>query len=625
MLKGASRVQIPPSPSDGSEARRGARRRLERRALRRRAAPARRRRRDRRSSSVSSQAASARTTPAFRRRRCCRPTEALAAARIAPGAAEAITGAIDVERVLWWRDQVTDGRDDSWHAGWLADQGAELVRGDARVVRPGVVAVGERELEYDELVVATGSEPALPPLDGLADVEYWTNREADLGERDSRQSHRARRRGRRCRARAVLPAHGLRRHDRRAQRSPAGASRPRRRHVARRAVRGGRDPRPRRDAGPERRDHRRAASGCSSPRERRSTRSACSWRPVGGRTSHELGLEQLGVEVTRRGVTVDDRLRAGDGVWAIGDAAGVGLLTHLGKYQARVAAANIAGRDVRADYRAIPAAVFTDPQVASVGAMDGDDVVTARYEIVGGRLSTYERPRRPGFVKLAADRRRRVLVGAVAVGPEAGEWLGQLTLAVRAEVPARRPARHDPAVPDVLGGSARLDCASRRGARGVLLDAIQPYPTFSEAIFNALRELELSWRRRGDGRLSGEGGIRTLDERITTRNALAGRRLQPLGHLSRGRSGYRTLWPGLVARLRRHGYPMPPTEGCRSGRTGRSRKPLGVQAPRGFKSLPLRLAERSTFPMCRGFGLSTLLFCRIARCDQAGNTRPDAR
>ena len=173
-----------------------------------------------------------------------------------------------------------------------------------------------------------------------------------------------------------------------------------------------------------------------------------------------IGLEKLGVEITRRGVTVDDRLLAGDGVWAIGDAAGVGLLTHLGKYQARVAAANIAGRDVRADYRAIPAAVFTDPQVASVGRMDGERVVTARYEIAGGRLSTYERPRRPGFVKLAANRDERVLVGAVAVGPEAGEWLGQLTLAVRARVP--------------------ID---------VLLDTIQPYPTFSEAIFNALVEL----------------------------------------------------------------------------------------------------------------------------------------
>jgi pyruvate/2-oxoglutarate dehydrogenase complex dihydrolipoamide dehydrogenase (E3) component len=174
-----------------------------------------------------------------------------------------------------------------------------------------------------------------------------------------------------------------------------------------------------------------------------------------------LGLETLPVEVTRRGVSVDDRLRAGEGVWAIGDVSGVGQLTHLGKYQARVAAANIAGIDRVADYRAIPAAVFTDPQVASVGTTEGDGVVTASFTIDGGRLSTYERPRRPGLVKLAADRGRRVLVGAVGVGPEAGEWLGQLTLAVRAETPI-----------------------------GVLLDTIQPYPTFSESIFAALLELE---------------------------------------------------------------------------------------------------------------------------------------
>src|SRR5262245_36739779 len=107
-----------------------------------------------------------------------RPTEALAGARIAPGAAEAVTGELDMERVFWWRDQVTDGRDDSWHAGWLADQGAELVRGDANVVGPGVVAVGALELEFDDLVVATGSHPAVPPIDGLGGVEYWTNRDA---------------------------------------------------------------------------------------------------------------------------------------------------------------------------------------------------------------------------------------------------------------------------------------------------------------------------------------------------------------------------------------------------------------------------------------------------------------
>jgi pyruvate/2-oxoglutarate dehydrogenase complex dihydrolipoamide dehydrogenase (E3) component len=395
-----------------------------------------------------------------------RPTEALAAARSAPGAAEAVTGDIDLERVLWWRDQVTDGRDDSWHAGWLEEQGAELVRGDAVVARPGVVAVGERELAYDQLVVATGSQPAVPPLDGIDGVEVWTNREAVWatsvpeslvvlggGPVGVELAQFFRRMGAEVTLLEVNE-HLLARLD-----PDAGML------LAERLEQ----------------DGIRVLVGTRATRVEASTTGMRLELGAGeavdaerllvatGRRPrvHELGLEQLGVEITNRGVTVDDRLRAADGVWAIGDAAGVGLLTHLGKYQARVAAANIAGQDVRADYRAIPAAVFTDPQVASVGAMEGDGVVSARYEITGGRLSTYERPRRSGFVKLAADASRRVLVGAVAVGPEAGEWLGQLTLAIRAEVPV-----------------------------GVLLDTIQPYPTFSEAIFNALLEL--------DQRVSGE-------------------------------------------------------------------------------------------------------------------------
>ena len=90
---------------------------------------------------------------------------------------------------------------------------------------------------------------------------------------------------------------------------------------------------------------------------------------------------------------MDDRLRAAERIWAIGDAAGVGLLT-ISASTRRVPAANIAGQRVRADYRAIPAAVFTDPQVASVGVMEGERIVTARFDIAGGRLLD-ERPRRP--------------------------------------------------------------------------------------------------------------------------------------------------------------------------------------------------------------------------------------
>ena len=118
------------------------------------------------------------------------------------------------------------------------------------------------------------------------------------------------------------------------------------------------------------------------------------------------------------------------------------------------------GRATRADYRAIPATIFTDPQVATVGRLEGQ---TARWELTStSRLSTYERPKRLGFVKVAADPERRVVTGALAVGPEAGEWLQQLTLAIRAEVPIE-----------------------------TLLDVIPPFPTFSEAVFLALRELNL--------------------------------------------------------------------------------------------------------------------------------------
>ena len=136
-------------------------------------------------------------------------------------------------------------------------------------------------------------------------------------------------------------------------------------------------------------------------------------------------------------------------VWAIGDVNGIAMFTHVGKYQARVAAADMAGRPARADHRAVPAVTFTDPQVASVGVTQGEGLVTGERAHRPGRRAPppTSGPKRPGFLKVVADPARGVLVGAVAVGPEAGEWLGQLTLAIRAEVPVE-----------------------------VLRDTIQPYP-----------------------------------------------------------------------------------------------------------------------------------------------------
>lgn len=390
-----------------------------------------------------------------------RAPELLAAARLAPGAAEAVAGALDLERIFWWRDQVVDGYDDGGHGTWLAERGVELVRGEATVVAPGVVEVDGRELPYDSLVVATGSRPALPPVAGIADVPHWTTADA-TGARDVPSSllvvgggasgvELAQLYGRLgSEVTVVQRSRLLKRIDEQA--AELLTERLREEGVRVRLGAG--------VAGV-------SSSGwgvslrLSDGEELTAERLLVS---VGRSPNIEgLGLEQLGVTVGQRGIAVDERLRAAEGVFAIGDVTGVSLFTHVAKYQARVAAANVAGADRVADYRAVPAVVFTDPQVAQVGTVAGDGLVSAAWDVQRtSRSSTYERPKRAGFVKLVADPRRRVLVGAVAVGPEAGEWLQQATLAIRAEVPV-----------------------------DVLRDTIQPFPTFSEAISFAARDLPL--------------------------------------------------------------------------------------------------------------------------------------
>jgi len=387
-----------------------------------------------------------------------RPPEAIAAARLVPGAAAAVTGSIDVERAFWHRDQVTGNLDDSSQETWLADRGIELVRGRAKVAAPGVVEVGDRTIGFERLLIATGSAPTIPPIPGLADVDYWTNR-------DATSTHEVP-------ERLIVIGAG-----------PVGCelaqafgrmgSAVTLVDVAERLM-----PRDHPEAGKLIADVLEGEGvGLRLGAEIEQVEPGMRMHLGGGETLaadrilvatgrrpnvDDLGLEALGVTISKRGVEVDERLRAAPNVWAAGDATGIAMFTHVGKYQARIAAADMAGREARADYRAIPAVTFTDPQVASVGDTSGDGTVVGERTSVA-RLSTYERPKRPGFLKVFADPARRVLVGAVAVGPEAGEWLGQLTLAIRAEVPV-----------------------------DVLLDTIQPYPTFSEAVQFAVRDLGLA-------------------------------------------------------------------------------------------------------------------------------------
>jgi pyruvate/2-oxoglutarate dehydrogenase complex dihydrolipoamide dehydrogenase (E3) component len=391
-----------------------------------------------------------------------RPAEVVAAARLAPGAAEAVERPVDVERVFWWRDQVVDRLDDSGHEEWLADRDIEFVRGQGRVARPGVVEAGGREIEYDELVIATGTSPSAPPIPGLDEVDYWTNRDATTtreipnrmivlggGVVGCELAQFFRRLGSQVTIVQDIE-HLLPRDD------PSAG------HLVQEIFE---------EEGIEIRLNtltervEQANGGFRLHLPDGSTLEAPRLLVATGRKPNvdELGFEQLGLEISKTGIQVDERLRAGEHVWAIGDVTGIALFTHVGKYQGRIAAENVAGREARADYRAIPAVAFTDPQVASVGATKGDGLVTSEWKVnATSRSSTYERPKRAGFLKLFADPDLEVLVGAVAVGPEAGEWIGQLTLAVRAEVPV-----------------------------DVLRDAIQPFPTFSEAVFFAARELPL--------------------------------------------------------------------------------------------------------------------------------------
>jgi pyruvate/2-oxoglutarate dehydrogenase complex dihydrolipoamide dehydrogenase (E3) component len=172
-----------------------------------------------------------------------------------------------------------------------------------------------------------------------------------------------------------------------------------------------------------------------------------------------IGLETVGVEPGERGIEVDSRLRAGENLWAIGDVTGIWPLTYVGKYQGRIVADNILGGSREADYSAVPRVVFTDPQAASVGDAEGSHSATVQLAEVS-RTATYTRAydKRPGFMTLVSDGER--LTGAQALGPEAGEWLQQATVAIRAGIPL-----------------------------GVMNDVIQPFPTFSEAFLSTLMEL----------------------------------------------------------------------------------------------------------------------------------------
>jgi pyruvate/2-oxoglutarate dehydrogenase complex dihydrolipoamide dehydrogenase (E3) component len=388
-----------------------------------------------------------------------RPGEALQAAREAPGAAEAVNGGVRPEGAFEWRDFMVSGYEDDAKADYLEAKGIEVLRGAARLAGVGRVEVDGEEHSAEHVVIATGSEAVIPPVPGLREMEgVWTNREATALSDVPRR---------------LLVVGG----------GPVGvemAQAVRRMGASVALVEGmdhvlPREPKPLGDAlgsalradgielhfGEHASGARRDASGYVLEFQGRDELRGDRLLVATGRRprTEGLGLETAGIEPTRRGIPVDAHMRVTDGLWAIGDVTGIWPLTYMGKYQGRVAAANILGRECVANYDAVPRVVFTDPQAASVGEPDGPLTATVPLSEVP-RTATYTRAYAdsPGYMTLVSDGER--LTGAHALGPEAGEWLQQATLAIRARVPVE-----------------------------VMDDVIQPFPTFSEIFLHALTEL----------------------------------------------------------------------------------------------------------------------------------------
>ena len=384
-----------------------------------------------------------------------RPGEAVHGALAAGAIAE-----VDVAAALAWRDFMVSGYSDAGQARWLAGRGIDLLRGTGQLAGTGVVEVGGVRHTAEHVVVATGSDPFVPPVPGLRELEgVWGTREATSmtavprrllvlggGAAGVELAQVVQRLG----GEAVV----IEGADRVLPREPA----PLGQALGEALRRDGIELVLGKHAVAARRDGEEYVLAIDGGTELRGDRLLVA---TGRRPRVEgIGLETVGVQAGPHGIPVDEYLRAGERLWAIGDVNGIWPLTHVGEYEGNVVAANIAGESRRANYEAVPRVTYTDPQAASTGAAEGAYSATAKLsEAPKTATYTHAYAQSNGFLTLLSDGER--LTGAYALGPEAGEWLQQATLAIRARVPL-----------EVLG------------------DTIQPFPSFSgiyDAAVMALR------------------------------------------------------------------------------------------------------------------------------------------
>jgi pyruvate/2-oxoglutarate dehydrogenase complex dihydrolipoamide dehydrogenase (E3) component len=383
-----------------------------------------------------------------------RPGEAVQGAREAAASAE-----VDVKAALAWRDFIVSDYSDAGQERWLADNGIDLIRGTGKLAGAGVVEVDGVQHTAEHVVLANGADPVVPPIPGLRELDgLWTSREVTSmkavpkrlliiggGPVGVEMAQAVRRLGGEV-AVIEMSDHLLSREP-----QPLGEA------LGEALGRDGVELVLSASVTAARREGEECVLELDDGRTLRGERvlAATGRRP----RVRDIGLETLGIEPDAHGVMVDGHLRAGERLWAIGDVNGLWPLTHVGKYQGEVVASNILGEPRRANYEAVPRVVYTDPQAAAVGEAAG--MFGAMVPLSGvAKTATYMRDydKQNGFLALMSDGQR--LTGAYALGPEAGEWLQQATLAIRAHTP--------------------LD---------VLADTIQPFPTFSEVFVAALKKL----------------------------------------------------------------------------------------------------------------------------------------